>query len=140
MLLAGTYMVARVTAVCVVRALSAEAPVVGFCFSFPMAQTALNKGVLLDWTKGFTCSGGRAAGGREAGGTGAGELGRHRVQGYGNLGGEGGQKQEALPRIHPPHTHPWRVCLTCRRFHRMYNKTPLFTHPPPSLPPCRRHR
>ncbi len=32
-------------------------PVVGFCFSFPMAQTALDKGVLLDWTKGFTCDG-----------------------------------------------------------------------------------
>jgi hexokinase len=32
-------------------------PVVGFCFSFPMNQTAIDAGVLLDWTKGFTCEG-----------------------------------------------------------------------------------
>lgn len=35
----------------------AAPPVVGFCFSFPSAQTALDKGVLVDWTKGFTCTG-----------------------------------------------------------------------------------
>jgi hypothetical protein len=32
-------------------------PVVGFCFSFAMKQTAINAGTLLAWTKGFTCSG-----------------------------------------------------------------------------------
>ncbi|KAF5830028.1 hexokinase [Dunaliella salina] len=32
-------------------------PVVGFCFSFPMDQTSLTQGLLLDWTKGFTCTG-----------------------------------------------------------------------------------
>nr|QNL10624.1 hexokinase [Haematococcus lacustris] len=32
-------------------------PVVGFCFSFPTHQTALDAGVLLDWTKNFTCVG-----------------------------------------------------------------------------------
>jgi len=36
---------------------SGQLPVVGFCFSFPLKQTALDKGVLLDWTKDFTCSG-----------------------------------------------------------------------------------
>jgi len=29
----------------------------GFTFSFPMHQTALDKGILLNWTKGFTASG-----------------------------------------------------------------------------------
>mmetsp|Transcript_19097 Transcript_19097/g.32760 ORF Transcript_19097/g.32760 Transcript_19097/m.32760 type:complete len:807 (-) Transcript_19097:874-3294(-) len=32
-------------------------PVVGFCFSFALNQTALNEGKLLTWTKGFTCTG-----------------------------------------------------------------------------------
>ena len=32
-------------------------PIVGFCFSFPMKQTAIDQGILLDWTKGFTCDG-----------------------------------------------------------------------------------
>jgi hexokinase len=31
--------------------------VVGFCFSFAIKQLSLNQGILLDWTKGFTCSG-----------------------------------------------------------------------------------
>lgn len=35
----------------------ASLPVLGFCFSFAIKQTALDSGVLLDWTKGFTCSG-----------------------------------------------------------------------------------
>ncbi len=30
---------------------------VGFCFSFAVQQTGLASGVLLDWTKGFTCPG-----------------------------------------------------------------------------------
>lgn len=30
---------------------------VGFCFSFPMDQTAMNRGKLIKWTKGFTNSG-----------------------------------------------------------------------------------
>lgn len=29
-----------------------ERPVVGFCFSFPVMQTALNAGSLIEWTKG----------------------------------------------------------------------------------------
>lgn len=29
----------------------------GFCFSFPMDQTALNRGRLIKWTKGFTNQG-----------------------------------------------------------------------------------
>ncbi|OQR78718.1 hypothetical protein BIW11_00258, partial [Tropilaelaps mercedesae] len=29
----------------------------GFCFSFPMTQEALNKGILVSWTKSFNCSG-----------------------------------------------------------------------------------
>ncbi|RHZ53334.1 hypothetical protein Glove_443g51 [Diversispora epigaea] len=29
----------------------------GFTFSFPIIQTAINKGTLLKWTKGFTCTG-----------------------------------------------------------------------------------
>eukprot|EP00208_Stichococcus_sp_RCC1054_P000886 CAMPEP_0206137798 /NCGR_PEP_ID=MMETSP1473-20131121/2852_1 /ASSEMBLY_ACC=CAM_ASM_001109 /TAXON_ID=1461547 /ORGANISM="Stichococcus sp, Strain RCC1054" /LENGTH=496 /DNA_ID=CAMNT_0053531037 /DNA_START=413 /DNA_END=1903 /DNA_ORIENTATION=- len=31
--------------------------VVGFCFSFPIAQTALDKGTLIKWVKGFDCPG-----------------------------------------------------------------------------------
>ena len=30
-----------------------EAPIVGFCFSFPVRQTAVDAGTLLRWTKGF---------------------------------------------------------------------------------------
>lgn len=30
-----------------------EAPIVGFCFSFPVQQTAVDAGRLLRWTKGF---------------------------------------------------------------------------------------
>lgn len=29
----------------------------GFTFSFPVLQTSINKGVLINWTKGFKCSG-----------------------------------------------------------------------------------
>ena len=29
----------------------------GFTFSFPMTQNALNEGVLVSWTKSFNCSG-----------------------------------------------------------------------------------
>ncbi|XP_022656282.1 hexokinase-2-like [Varroa jacobsoni] len=29
----------------------------GFCFSFPMTQKALNKGILVSWTKSFNCTG-----------------------------------------------------------------------------------
>mmetsp|Transcript_20658 Transcript_20658/g.52433 ORF Transcript_20658/g.52433 Transcript_20658/m.52433 type:complete len:508 (-) Transcript_20658:442-1965(-) len=35
----------------------APPPVVGFCFSFPTAQSALDRGTLVDWTKEFECSG-----------------------------------------------------------------------------------
>lgn len=31
--------------------------VVGFCFSFPIAQTALDSGTLIKWVKGFSCEG-----------------------------------------------------------------------------------
>ena len=30
-----------------------EAPIIGFCFSFPARQTAVEAGTLLRWTKGF---------------------------------------------------------------------------------------
>lgn len=33
----------------------AQAPVVGFTFSFPMQQTGIAEGKLLRWTKGFGC-------------------------------------------------------------------------------------
>jgi len=33
-------------------------PVLGFCFSFPLAQTDRASGTLVRWTKGFTCPGG----------------------------------------------------------------------------------
>ena len=36
-------------------------PAVGFCFSFPMDQTALNRGKLIKWTKGFTNQGAEGA-------------------------------------------------------------------------------
>eukprot|EP00983_Pelagomonas_calceolata_P135345 1162146-Pelagomonas_calceolata.AAC.2 len=39
------------------RGSDTRVPVVGFCFSFPMEQTSLTQGVLVDWTKGFTCTG-----------------------------------------------------------------------------------
>lgn len=32
-----------------------EHPVVGFCFSFPVDQTALDAGTLIQWTKGASC-------------------------------------------------------------------------------------
>ncbi|GAX74157.1 hypothetical protein CEUSTIGMA_g1606.t1 [Chlamydomonas eustigma] len=35
---------------------SLEPPLVGFCFSFAIKQLSFNRGILLDWTKGFTCS------------------------------------------------------------------------------------
>lgn len=31
---------------------------VGFCFSFPVEQVAINSGLLIRWTKGFDISGG----------------------------------------------------------------------------------
>lgn len=44
--------------VCHACSQAGKEPVVGFCFSFAMKQTAVNAGTLLAWTKGFTCSGG----------------------------------------------------------------------------------
>jgi len=40
-----------------VRADPAKLPVVGFCFSFAVEQTALNCGKLMGWTKGFDVEG-----------------------------------------------------------------------------------
>jgi hexokinase len=37
--------------------LDKKLPVVGFCFSFAVEQTALNEGKLLGWTKGFDVKG-----------------------------------------------------------------------------------
>eukprot|EP00798_Chlamydomonas_sp_ICE-L_P007476 gene7476-621_t len=34
-----------------------EPPTIGFCWSFPLKQTSVNEGILMDWTKGFTCTG-----------------------------------------------------------------------------------
>ena len=34
--------------------LGRSAPVVGFCFSFPVEQTSVSSGKLLRWTKGYT--------------------------------------------------------------------------------------
>ncbi len=31
-----------------------EVPIIGFCFSFPVEQTAVDAGTLLRWTKGYT--------------------------------------------------------------------------------------
>lgn len=31
-----------------------ELPIIGFCFSFPVEQTAVDAGKLLRWTKGYT--------------------------------------------------------------------------------------
>lgn len=60
-------------------------PTIGFCWSFPLKQTALNRGILLDWTKGFTCDGeARAQGSGVGGWWGPGEgQGREGVQGWG---------------------------------------------------------
>ena len=30
---------------------STDPPIIGFCFSFALKQTALDRGILLDWTK-----------------------------------------------------------------------------------------
>ena len=37
--------------------LNGKPPVVGFCFSFAVEQTALNEGKLMGWTKGFDVKG-----------------------------------------------------------------------------------
>jgi len=39
------------------RLLAGDVPVVGFCFSFPMEQLALNNARLMHWTKGFDVEG-----------------------------------------------------------------------------------
>lgn len=73
-------------------------PTIGFCWSFPLKQTALNRGILLDWTKGFTCDGKIRGSGSEVRGAGGGK------------GGEGGQTRGILLDWTKGFTSDGKVC------------------------------
>lgn len=69
-------------------------PTIGFCWSFPLKQTALNRGILLDWTKGFTSDGKVCAKGGGRGpwrGRTRGRLGEDLCAGWWGRGRKGGR-------------------------------------------------